>query len=460
MAELTSEPTPATSSPSSCCSSDAQASCCEPAAKEECCASGCGCSAADDGADAGQEVRETVRERYAAAARAVVEQQRSASCCGPVSVSGADETHVFGAALYGDSESSGAPAGAVAASLGCGVPTAVADLNEGETVLDLGSGAGADVLISARRVGARGRAIGLDMTNEMLELARRNAAEAGVANVEFVKGYIEEIPLADASVDVIVSNCVLNLSGDKPRVFAEAARVLRPGGRFAVSDVIADPGMDEQTRADMAQWTGCIAGALTAQEFRAGLAAAGFTPIEIRPTHQVHEFASAAIIRARKPEQPAVPATTRQTTETSTVVGTLNVTHVGSDAVTMRAAHRLELFEPAMCCETGVCGPSVDQALIEIREDLRWARQHGAEVSRHNLSSDPDAFVANPKVTGLMAAFGEKALPALLLDGEIVLHGSYPTRSELVGFLDATPQPVEVSAGSGGGCGCGSSGCC
>jgi ubiquinone/menaquinone biosynthesis C-methylase UbiE len=158
------------------------------------------------------------------------------------------------------------------------------------------------VLISARRVGTTGKAIGLDMTDEMLELARANAAEAGVSNAEFVKGYIEEIPLADATVDVIVSNCVLNLSADKPRVFAEAVRVLRPGGRFAVSDVIADDDMDEATRADMAAYTGCIAGALTEDEFRDGLATAGFADIEVRPTHRVHAHASSAIIRARKPE--------------------------------------------------------------------------------------------------------------------------------------------------------------
>ena len=203
--------------------------------------------------------------------------------------------------LYADEQAEGAVASAVEASLGCGVPTAVADLHEGETVLDLGSGAGADVLISARRVGPTGRAIGLDMTDEMLDLARANAAEAGVTNVEFVKGYIEEIPLADSSVDVIVSNCVLNLSADKPRVLAEAARVLRPGGRFAVSDVIADADMDDATRADMAAYTGCIAGALTEHEFRDGLTAAGFQDVEIRPTHRVHEHASSAIIRARVP---------------------------------------------------------------------------------------------------------------------------------------------------------------
>ena len=187
------------------------------------------------------------------------------------------------------------------ASLGCGVPTAVADLDEGETVLDLGSGAGGDVLTSAGRVGPSGRAIGLDMTDEMLELARRNAAEGGAANAEFLKGHIEEIPLPDASVDVVISNCVINLAADKGKVLAEAGRVLRPGGRFAVSDVIADVGMDSATRADMAAWTGCIAGALTEDEFRAKLAGAGLVDVEIRETHRVHEHAASAIVRASKP---------------------------------------------------------------------------------------------------------------------------------------------------------------
>jgi SAM-dependent methyltransferase len=242
----------------------------------------CGASAACCG-DA-TDIRETVRERYAAAAGAA-----------------AGGSGVFGAALYDARDAEGAPGDAVQASLGCGVPTAVADLHAGETVLDLGSGAGADVLISARRVGPTGRAIGLDMTDEMLALARANAAAAGVDNAEFVKGYIEDIPLPDGSVDVIISNCVINLAGDKQRVLAEAARVLRPGGRFAVSDVIADEGMDAATRADMAAFTGCIAGALTDAEFRAALEAAGLTDVEIRPTHRVHEQAASAIVRARKP---------------------------------------------------------------------------------------------------------------------------------------------------------------
>ncbi|HEY2656967.1 MAG TPA: arsenite methyltransferase [Solirubrobacteraceae bacterium] len=285
-----------------CCTPAAQETCCEPSAKASCCgdahSSECGCSAGSPhpstvtATATVDQVREVVREKYAAAAAAAAS---GAACCGPP-----EDDGVFGGSLYVDSGESGAPAAAVNASLGCGVPTAVADLHDGETVLDLGSGAGADVLISARRVGPTGRAIGLDMTDEMLELARTNAGEAGLENVEFVKGYLEDMPLDDQTVDVVISNCVINLSGDKPQVIREAARVLRSGGRFAVSDVIADPDMDEQTRADMAAWTGCIAGALTEAEFRSALENAGFGEVEITETHRVHEHAGSAIIRARK----------------------------------------------------------------------------------------------------------------------------------------------------------------
>ena len=284
MAELT-----APGAPDPCCTAVAQAVCCEPSEKDGCCQSGesCGCAAGE------VDVRESVRRRYAAAAEAAATADPRPECgCGT------DDAR-FGGALYDPAEADAVPEAAVNASLGCGVPTAVADLHEGETVLDLGSGAGADVLISARRVGPAGRAIGLDMTDEMLALARANAA--GVHNVEFVKGYLEQIPLPDAGVDVVISNCVINLAADKRVVLAEAARVLRPGGRFAVSDVIADPDMDDATRADMRQWTGCIAGALTEQQYRETLTAAGFADIDIRPTHRVHRHASSAIVRARKP---------------------------------------------------------------------------------------------------------------------------------------------------------------
>jgi SAM-dependent methyltransferase len=253
------------------------------------------------------EIREVVRERYAEAARSV--ESGKAGCCGSSEAScgcgpdipdacGADG--LFGSTLYSGDERDALPGAAKLASLGCGNPTAVAELHDGEVVLDLGSGGGIDVLLSARRVGPTGKAYGLDMTDEMLELARANQRQAGAENVEFLKGTIENVPLADESVDVIISNCVINLSGDKSAVFHEAARVLRPGGRFAVTDVIADPDMDEATKRDMAAWTGCVAGALTADEFRAGLEAAGFADVEIVETHRVHEHAGSAIIRATR----------------------------------------------------------------------------------------------------------------------------------------------------------------
>ena len=236
------------------------------------------------------EMREEVRRRYA-------ELAVSGSCCGPTTMSD-QSAEVFGGSLYQGTE--GATSTALSASLGCGVPTAVADLHPGETVLDLGSGAGADVLISARRVAPGGRAIGLDMTPQMLDAARRNAAEAGVDNVEFVEGYLEDIPLPDATVDVVISNCVINLAADKRVVLAEAARVLKPGGRFAVSDVVADEDMDDETRADMQAWTGCVAGALTEAEFTDALRDSGFTDIEINVTHRVHAHAASAIVRATR----------------------------------------------------------------------------------------------------------------------------------------------------------------
>jgi arsenite methyltransferase len=252
------------------------------------------------------EIRDSVRERYAEAARSVGTQ--GAGCCGSGDAScgcagepAALDQQTIADALYSAEEREGLPDAAALASLGCGNPTAVAELGEGETVLDLGSGGGIDVLLSARRVGPSGKAYGVDMTDEMLELARTNQRQAGVENVEFLKGTIEEIPLAGESVDVIISNCVINLSADKERVLREAARVLRPGGRFAVTDIIADTDMDAETRRDMQQWTACIAGALTEAEYRRGLEGAGFEWIEIRETHRVHEHAGSAVIRARKP---------------------------------------------------------------------------------------------------------------------------------------------------------------
>ena len=248
------------------------------------------------------ELRDVIRAKYAAAATVAIGANPSAACCSDEgAVVTEEQREYFGSSLYQSDERDELPESAVLASLGCGNPIAIAELHEGEIVLDLGSGGGIDVLLSARRVGPTGLAYGLDMTDEMLDLARRNQAGAGVLNVQWLRGHIEEIPLPRDSVDVIISNCVINLSGDKPQVLREAARVLKPGGRFAVSDVVADDTMDDQIRADMQAYTGCIAGALTRNEFTDALQAAGLTDISITETHRVHPAAISAIVRATKP---------------------------------------------------------------------------------------------------------------------------------------------------------------
>jgi arsenite methyltransferase len=230
------------------------------------------------------ELRETVRRRYAEAALSV--QQGQGGCCGTASGGGccASEGDPISRDLYSPEEVSCLPADAVVASLGCGNPTALADLRPGEVVLDLGSGGGLDVLLSARRVGPTGRAYGLDMTDEMLDLARENQRKAGATNVEFLKGHLEAIPLPDASVDVIISNCVINLSVNKPRALAEAFRVLKPGGRFAVSDVVVRGTLPTGVRKSMELWVGCVAGALEEGEFKDLLLRTGFEAVEIEPT--------------------------------------------------------------------------------------------------------------------------------------------------------------------------------
>jgi arsenite methyltransferase len=257
---------------------------------------------------AAEELRERVRSRYAGAARAVLEpgagqagccDPLARSCCGPAQSAG--ETVEFSADLYRPGETDGLPEEAVLASLGCGNPLAVAELHEGERVLDLGSGGGIDVLLSAGRVGPAGFAWGVDMTDDMLELARTNAAKAGAHNVEFLKGQIEAVPLPDASVDVVISNCVINLSTDKPAVLAEMFRVLAPGGRIGVADVVAEDQMSPADRAAAGSYVGCIAGALSRAEYLDGLMAAGFADPTVTFTHEAAPGMHSAIIRAVKP---------------------------------------------------------------------------------------------------------------------------------------------------------------
>ena len=246
-------------------------------------------------------IREQVRARYAEAARSVDAGDTEACGCGPSSCCGPSDDGSFGANLYSELERDELPDAARLASLGCGNPIAVADLREGEIVLDLGSGGGIDVLLSARRVGDAGKAYGLDMTDEMLDLARRNAAEAGAANVEFLKGEIEAIPLPDESVDVVISNCVVNLSIDKPAVISETFRVLRPGGRVGVSDVVAEDRLAPADRAVRGSYVGCVAGALSVGEYETLLRGAGFDEISVTFTHEVADGMHGAIVKAVRP---------------------------------------------------------------------------------------------------------------------------------------------------------------
>jgi arsenite methyltransferase len=244
-------------------------------------------------------LREQVRLRYAAAA-VTAEQggcgcSDDGGCCGNVCCDG--DEGAFGETLYTIEQRGDLPEAAALASLGCGNPTAVADLRAGDVVLDLGSGGGIDVILSAKRVGPTGRAYGLDMTDEMLELARKNAEDAGIANAVFLKGMIEQVPLPDRSVDVVISNCVINLSTDKPAVLREMARVLRPGGRIGVSDVVAEDHLSPEARAERGSYVGCIAGALSKSEYEDGLRASGFEEVSVTFTHRVADGMHGAIVK-------------------------------------------------------------------------------------------------------------------------------------------------------------------
>ncbi len=249
-------------------------------------------------------LREEVRRRYAESVRAVTEGSGGCGCgSGSCCADGASPTGTFGEALYDAEQRVELPETAALASLGCGNPTAVADLREGETVLDLGSGGGIDVILSAKRVGPSGIAYGLDMTDEMLALAQQNARDAGVTNAHFLKGLIEQIPLPANAVDVVISNCVINLSTDKPAVLTEIARVLKPGGRVGVSDVVAEDRLSAEERAERGSYVGCIAGALSKGEYIAGLEAAGFEEVSVEFTHEVADGMHGAIVKARKTER-------------------------------------------------------------------------------------------------------------------------------------------------------------
>ena len=402
------------------------------------------------------EVRQAVRDRYAAAATA------GTGCCAPATTTDSDSCCAPDATAqalslqlgYSAEDTLAVPAGANLG-LGCGNPTAIAALRPGETVLDLGSGAGFDAFLAARAVGDTGAVIGVDMTPAMISKARANAETGGYAHVDFRLGEIEHLPVEDASVDVILSNCVINLSPDKQAVFHEALRVLKPGGRLAISDVVASAELPAEMLADLALYAGCIGGAATVTDVEAMLTQAGFTDIRIEPKDESKTFMEAwapgrnitdyvvsATIEAVRPPTPT--------------------TDQGAPMPTIR------VFEPALCCNTGVCGEDVDPALVTFTADLAALREAGADIERHNLANDPTAFAADPRVKAFLQVAGSAGLPLTLVDGVTVATGTYPSREQLLTYAGLNPTVVApagatqitmVAAEDEGGC-CGTGGCC
>jgi arsenite methyltransferase len=411
-------------------------------------------------------IRGAVQDRYAEAARNV------SSCCGPAVYSGTDP---FGPSQYGDSDRTLLPHEAVTASLGCGNPTLLAALKPGDVVLDLGSGGGIDVLLSARRVAPDGKAYGLDMTPEMLALANANKARAGVENVEFLPGSIEDIPLPDDSVDVIISNCVVNLSVDKGQVFREAFRVLRPGGRLAISDVVLSRPLTSELTEVMALWTGCIAGALVENDAIALMEAAGFEQVGIEVTNVFGRSDLEGLASGLRPED--LPAHTNLETLIADFDGVIRSaslraakprTHDASNATTEpQETHTpsVHVYEPALCCNTGICGEDVDQRLVDFTADLNHLTEQGADIARHNLANDPLAFASEESIRAFLEVAGSEGLPLTTVNGVTVLTGAYPGRAQLRRYAGLAPEPVDVPTGAleltvaEDSC-CGPTGCC
>jgi arsenite methyltransferase len=386
-------------------------------------------------------VRQKVREGYSKIAGS------GGSCCGPTPtccgstpVASEDLAKHMG---YSSEELAALPDGANMG-LSCGNPNALAALQPGEVVLDLGAGGGFDVFIAGRKVGPSGRAIGVYMTPEMLAKARKNIASyhqgTGLENVEFRLGEIKHLPVADASVDVVISNCVINLSPDKPQVWREIARVLRPGGRVAVSDIALLQPLPPAIVDMVEALVGCVAGAVLVSETERMAKDAGLGDIALNPKSayidgmvdwqdplyqkinahlppgaKPSDYITSLEIKARKSAEAAPSSLKRQ-------------------PVT-QPMPRLEVFDPAMCCSTGLCGPQVDPVLVRFAADVKWLQEQGAEVQRFNLSQNPAAFVENELVKAALTEKGEAALPLLLVDGQVLASGHYPERDQLTEAL-------------------------
>jgi arsenite methyltransferase len=386
-------------------------------------------------------VREAVREGYGKIAGSGGSCCGPApSCCGASPVASADLAKHIG---YSSEELAALPDGANMG-LSCGNPNALAVLRPGEVVLDLGAGGGFDVFIAGRKVGPTGRAIGVDMTPEMLAKARKNIAtyreRSGLNNVEFRLGEIEHLPLADNSVEVVISNCVLNLSPDKSQVWREIARVLKPGGRVAVSDLALLQPLPPAIAESVEALVGCVAGAVLVSDTEQMAKDAGLSDLVLKSKAAYID----GMVDWQDPLYQKIIAHLPAGTKPSDYVTSLEITGRKSTekgaqpepvAALAKAAATLEVFDPAMCCSTGVCGPQVDSALVRFAADAKWLQAQGVEVRRFNLAQSPAAFVENEQVKQALTEKGESALPLLLADGRVVASGHYPERSQLTAAL-------------------------
>lgn len=358
--------------------------------------------------------------------------------------------------------------------LSCGNPTATAHLKPGEVVVDLGSGGGIDVLLAAKKVGPTGRAIGIDMTPEMIERAKTNAVKAGVANAEFHLARMEAMPLPDASADVLISNCVLNLAPDKPAVFREMFRVLKPGGRVAVSDIALKKALPDELAQSVAAYVGCVAGAIEIAEYERLLREAGFETVQVIDAKKDLNAYAKVENQSGCCESGCAPGDLHA--DLADLVGRYDVNEYtasvrvfavkpGPNTTTTLpvqeiAMTKLQVFDKPMCCSTGICGPQVDPVLPKFAADLAWLKDQGVAVERYNLAQQPQAFVAHSDVTDALREGNEHVLPMVRVDGVIVSKGIYPTREQLAAWCSVgVIRSLGMTEAAVGSC-CGPTGCC
>jgi arsenite methyltransferase len=397
-------------------------------------------------------VRQTVRDGYADIALKGSERRQPSCCAGMCDVDAEKLARQIG---YSSEELAALPDGANIG-LSCGNPNALAALRPGEVLLDLGSGAGFDAFVAGPKVGATGRVIGVDMTPEMLSKARKNITtyrdRTGLDNVEFRLGEIEHLPVADASVDAVISNCVINLSPDKPQVWREIARVLKPGGRVAVSDLALLKPLPSGVAEMVEALVGCVAGAVLVDESGRMAHDAGLTNIQLNPKPGYVE----ALVDGQDPLYVKIMAQLPAGAKPGDYVTSLEITARKLASVAQEAASTLAVYDPAMCCSTGVCGPDVDPKLVQFAADLDWVKSQGVLVQRHNLAQNPAAFVENELVRTTLMDKGEAGLPLLAINGQIAVMGRYPKREELAALLTlkatAESAPARVTCCCGGAC--------